>query len=72
MVRANVVNERQSVSRIRQSSAAVGVSLAVAASGGARVSGAGGQMSYLSPLPWLQPPSFGALSLWRPGAIAPS
>jgi hypothetical protein len=23
------------------------------------------------PLPWLQSPSFGALSLWRPGAIAP-
>jgi hypothetical protein len=24
------------------------------------------------PLPWLQPPSFGALFLWRPGANAPS
>jgi hypothetical protein len=33
--------------------------------GGARVSGARGQMSYLSP-PWLEPPSFGA-----PDPLAP-
>jgi hypothetical protein len=40
-------------------------------SGGARVSGARGHMSHLSP-PWLErTPSFGAPSLWRPVAILP-
>jgi hypothetical protein len=32
----------------------------------------GGKCHICHRLPWLQPPSFGALSLWRPGAIAPS
>jgi hypothetical protein len=47
---------------------------AVAAPGFLAPGGKCHNMSYLSPpsLAEMQPPSFGALSLWRPGAIAPS